>query len=204
MKTNAATPPGLRLEEFSGPDLGPWLDALGALRIAVFRDFPYLYDGSLEYERDYLATYLRSATCRVVLALTESDELVGATTCVALEEEIDAFKAPFVEAGIDPGKVLYFGESIVLPEWRGRGLGREFFVRREAHARRLRLPITAFCAVDRPAGHPLCPPGYRPLDPFWQRLGYTRQPGMRAVLGWKEIGEASESPKALTFWTKGL
>jgi hypothetical protein len=26
-----------------------------SLRIAVFRDWPYLYDGSLEYEREYLA-----------------------------------------------------------------------------------------------------------------------------------------------------
>ena len=30
---------------------------LARLRIGVFREFPYLYDGSLDYERDYLADY---------------------------------------------------------------------------------------------------------------------------------------------------
>ncbi len=43
-----------QLRQLHGQELGPWLDVLGKLRIRVFREFPYLYDGSLEYERDYL------------------------------------------------------------------------------------------------------------------------------------------------------
>ena len=33
------------------------LDDLARLRIAVFRDWPYLYDGDVDYERDYLTAY---------------------------------------------------------------------------------------------------------------------------------------------------
>ena len=47
----------LRLQNFHGPELEPHLDALGTLRIAVFREYPYLYDGSLEYEREYLRSH---------------------------------------------------------------------------------------------------------------------------------------------------
>jgi hypothetical protein len=31
---------------------------LAQLRITVFREFPYLYDGDLAYEQNYLRTYL--------------------------------------------------------------------------------------------------------------------------------------------------
>ena len=36
------------------------MEALAAQRIRVFREFPYLYDGDVGYEREYLATYVHS------------------------------------------------------------------------------------------------------------------------------------------------
>lgn len=44
----------LRVAPLTGTDMVPALDALARLRIAVFRDWPYLYDGTIEYERRYL------------------------------------------------------------------------------------------------------------------------------------------------------
>src|SRR5205823_1884427 len=96
----------------------------------------------------------------------------------------------------------YFGESILLPQLRGRGIGKEFFKRREAHAQKLGFKWTAFCAVDRSADHSLRPMDYSPLDEFWISRGYTKQLGLQATFVWKEIGEDTESPKVLTFWTK--
>jgi GNAT superfamily N-acetyltransferase len=192
----------LAIHEISGAGLAPLIDALGSLRIRVFREYPYLYDGSLEYEREYLGVYQRCARSRIVLAVAADGRLVGATTCMPLADEAAEFRKPFLDAGLAVDAWLYFGESIVLPEWRGRGLGREFFARREEHARRLGMTGTAFCAVERPADHPLRPPGYRPLDGFWAARGYVKQPSMQASFPWKEITEESESVKTLTFWTK--
>jgi GNAT superfamily N-acetyltransferase len=192
----------LAILEIDGTELSPWLDALGELRIRVFREYPYLYDGSLRYEREYLGIYQQCGRSRIVLVTTPDGSLIGATTCMPLADETAEFQAPFLKTGIDVNRCLYFGESIVLPEWRGLGLGREFFARREAHARRLGLGTTTFCAVDRPENHPLRPAGYRTLDEFWNGLGYAKQTGLQAVFPWKEIGEACESPKTLTFWTK--
>jgi len=192
----------LTIREIDGPELKPWLDALGGLRIRVFREYPYLYEGSLEYERDYLRVYQNCGRSRLVLVTDAGGALVGATTCMPMAEESPEFQTPFLKACIDVNGILYFGESIVLPEWRGYGLGKEFFIRREAHARRLGLATTTFCAVDRPDNHPLRPAGYRPLDEFWKARGYTKQPGLKTEFSWKETGEESESPKTLTFWTK--
>jgi GNAT superfamily N-acetyltransferase len=191
----------LRLQNFHGHELEPHLDALGALRIAVFREYPYLYDGSLEYERDYLRVYLCSKGSLVVLAF-DGDRVVGATTCLPMLDEGPEFQAAFVKAGYDLSTICYFGESILLPQYRGKGIGKAFFTRREAHVQALGLKLSTFCAVDRPADHPLRPTGYRPLDDFWRSLGYTKRPELQAIFEWKEIGEEIESPKTLTFWTK--
>jgi GNAT superfamily N-acetyltransferase len=191
----------LRLQNFHGPELEPHLDALGTLRIAVFREYPYLYDGSLEYERDYLRVYLRSTGSLVVLAF-DDDRVVGATTCLPMLDEGPEFQAAFVKAGYDLSTICYFGESILLPEYRGHGVGKEFFVRREDHVQSLGLKLSTFCAVDRPADHPLRPAGYRPLDDFWRSQGYVKHPELQATFVWKEIGEENESPKTLTFWVK--
>ncbi len=190
------------IHELRGAELAPWLDALGELRIRVFRDFPYLYDGSADYERDYLRIYQETPASLVVLVIGLTGEVVGAATCLPLAAESPEFQQSFRKQGIDTSEILYFGESLLLPEWRGRGLGKLFFDRREAHAREAGLRITAFCAVDRPTDHPLCPAGYRPLDGFWQSRGYVKQPSLHTTFSWKETGEENESPKNLTFWTK--
>ena len=44
---------------FRGPEITPWLDDVARLRLAVFRDWPYLYEGDADYERDYLGAYAR-------------------------------------------------------------------------------------------------------------------------------------------------
>ncbi len=45
----------LRVEQLWGADIARHIDAIADLRIAVFRDWPYLYEGSREYEARYLA-----------------------------------------------------------------------------------------------------------------------------------------------------
>ena len=47
----------IEVRALRGAALEAALGHVAALRIAVFRDWPYLYDGTLDYERAYLATY---------------------------------------------------------------------------------------------------------------------------------------------------
>lgn len=191
----------LEIREVRGPELEPFVDGLGRLRIEVFREYPYLYVGSLEYEREYLKSYLNSPRSLVALVLDEG-QVVGATTCVPLADEGPEFQEAFLKAGFDLSGICYFGESLLLPRYRGQGLGKEFFRRREAHAQSLGAKITTFCAVDRPDDHPLRPTGYQPLDGLWKSQGYVKHPELQATFVWKELGEQEESPKTLTFWLK--
>lgn len=189
-------------EECHGEALRPHLRDLGRLRIAVFREYPYLYDGDPVYEEAYLKTYARSARSLVVL-LRSGNEIVGATTCLPMADESPEFQSPFVAGGYDPDEIFYLGESVILPAFRGRGAGQEFFRRREAHARRVgTFRYTTFCAVDRPVDHPRRPPGYEGLDEFWFRMGYRKHSALKCELEWKEIDEEVPSKKRLSYWLK--
>lgn len=186
-----------------GPDIGPWLADVARLRVAVFRDWPYLYEGDFDYERDYLAAYAASARSLFVLALDDG-QVIGASTGLPLLDDGEAFRQPFPGSDIEPGEVFYFGESVLLPEHRGRGIGHAFFDRREAHARALGgFRWTAFCAVDRAPDDPRRPAGYRGNEAFWQKRGYRRRAGMTMQLDWDEIGRGG-TPHALTFWLRSL
>ena len=187
-----------------GAEIAHWLPQLAALRIRVFREFPYLYDGSEEYERTYLYTYVNSDTSIAILAL-DGDEVVGASTGLALRDEDDAFVRPFAEAGYDPDTVFYCAESVLLPAYRGRGISRSFFNGRESHARGLPgMELISFCAVDRPVDHPRRPADYVPLDRVWARFGYRRRDCLRTSFDWRDLDEACSSPKPMVFYTKLL
>ncbi|WP_233498344.1 GNAT family N-acetyltransferase [Meiothermus sp. QL-1] len=193
----------VRVEVLEGAELEPLIPELARLRMAIFREWPYLYQGSLEYESRYLAKFVALPESTLVV-VRDGERVVGASTALPLREAEAEFQAPFVAAGLDPGAWYYFGESVLEPAYRGRGIGVEFFRRREARARALGYRQVAFCAVERPADHPLRPPDYVPLDGFWQRRGYTRRPDLRAYFAWQDLSEAQESLKPMVFWVKQL
>ncbi|MDI5985548.1 GNAT family N-acetyltransferase [Halomonas sp. M4R5S39] len=192
-----------RLTTCQGQAIAPHLAALARLRIRVFRDFPYLYDGDFDYESDYLRRYAECADSLFVLAF-DGDALVGAATGMPLAADVEAFRAPFERAGIEPATVFYYGESVLLPEYRGRGIGKAFMTERERHAAGQGFATVAFCAVERPDDHPRKPQGYVPLHGFWHSRGYERHPELATTFRWKDIGEPAETDKPMVFWLKSL
>ena len=169
-----------------GREIGRHLCDAARLRISVFREFPYLYDGCEEDESDYLAAYARCP--RGVLVLAEAGgKVIGVSTGLPLADADPAFREPFEQAGDNVADWFYCGESVIDPHWRGRGIGHRFFDCREAHARELGLLKVCFCAVERPGDHPLKPEDYRPNDPFWEKRGYRKRADLRCRFAWRQV-----------------
>ncbi len=193
----------MRVEVLTGAALDAALDDVARLRIAVFRAFPYLYDGSLDYERAYLETY-RSSPGAVLVGAFDGERLVGASTGTPMADHAEDFARAFAGQDLDLTTLFYCAESVLLPEYRGRGIGHRFFDLREHHARALGKTHAAFCSVSRPADHPLRPETYAPLDPFWRRRGYAPLPGAVAQFRWKDIDRTTETDHPLQFWIRRL
>ena len=194
----------LTFASYQGVEIAAVVEALGALRIAVFHDYPYLYEGSLDYEKDYLQIYVQSERA-FLFAVYDDGKMVGATTCIPLTDEAPEVRKPFEDAGYDISTIFYFGESILLSKYRGLGLGHRFFDEREAHARSFgTYLLSCFCSVDRDENHPAKPADYRPNDAFWIKRDYTKEPALQSKMEWPDIGETSSSSKKMIFWTKPL
>ena len=178
------------------------LGDLARLRIEVFREWPYLYDGELAYERRYLAAYAAPSAC--VVGAFDGDAMVGAATAAPMEDHASEFGAAAAALGRPPEAVWYLAESVLLPTWRGRGLGHRFFDLREAAGCEAGRAVAAFCAVRRPADHPMRPAGARDLAPFWRARGYAPVPGGEVRFAWRDLGRAAETEKALDLWARPL
>lgn len=186
-----------------GAELEANLDGVARLRIAVFRDWPYLYDGTLEYERDYLTTY-RDNPGALLVGAFDAGILVGASTSTLMEDHAQEFAAPFRDFDVPMNSILYGAESVLLPAYRRQGIGHRFFDLREDHARGMGRSHIAFCSVLRPDTHPLRPETYHTNDAFWMGRGYAPLPGILAEFAWKDVGDTGESVKPLQFWMRKL
>lgn len=193
----------IRVARLTGAALADALQGVARLRIAVFRDWPYLYDGDAAYEARYLQTYRDSADA-VLVAAHDDDRLIGAATGTPMEDHADDFAAALAGKDVPLSRIFYCAESVLLPAYRGHGIGHAFFDAREAHARALGRSHAAFCAVIRPGEHPMKPDSYRALDAFWRKRGYAPLPDAVAHFRWKDIDRDAESDHALQVWMRAL
>ncbi|WP_417725924.1 GNAT family N-acetyltransferase [Roseovarius sp.] len=193
----------IRVERLTGAALAAALPDVARLRIAVFRAYPYLYDGDAAYEERYLQVYRDSADA-ILVGAYDGARLIGAATGAPMEDHAGDFGAAFAESGLALDRIFYCAESVLLPAYRGRGIGHRFFDLREAQARELGRDYAAFCSVIRPKGHPARPEGYQPLDGFWRKRGYEPLDGAVATFNWRETGAQSESAHDLQVWMRAL
>lgn len=179
------------------------LDELARLRIVVFREWPYLYDGTLDYERSYLAHFVEDERAILVVARS-GGKVIGAATASPMSSQDKAFIEPVRAVGLEIDKLCFFGESVLLPEFRGCGIGHAFFDHRERQARELGASAACFCAVVRPAAHPLRPHDARDLSAFWRKRGYRPIDGALGHYDWKDIDQPTESRHPMQFWLRDL
>jgi len=193
----------LTVLSLTGPEILDRLDDLARLRMTVFAEWPYLYDGDADYEAGYLHEFA-GAEGGVLVAAFDGARVVGAATASPMGAQKAEFQQPFRDRGLDVERLFYFGESVLLSGYRGHGIGHAFFDHREAQAVRCGASAATFAAVIRAADHPARPAGYRPLDAFWRKRGYEPVEGFVTHFDWKDHDEEGESPKPMQCWMRDL
>jgi GNAT superfamily N-acetyltransferase len=191
----------------TGDALRAAIPDLAQLRCTVFAQWPYLYHGDPSYESDYLRDFAVAPGAVLIAALArtgDGERIVGIATASPMSGQKAEYQAQFTERGIDVSTLYYFGESVLLAEYRGQGLGHAFFDQREEQARLHGAKAATFCGVIRPVDHPAAPADYSPLDTFWRKRGYEMIPGLIANFSWKDIGDAEQSDKRMQYWLKAL
>ncbi|MGD9593120.1 MAG: hypothetical protein AB7V32_11425 [Candidatus Berkiella sp.] len=194
---------GLEIAVFKGKQTHQHIDKLAHLRINVFKEYPYLYDGSLDNERTYLKTYTECDES-ILIVIFDNKEIVGASTAIPLAFETPECQQPFIENNLPISDIFYFGESVLLPAYRHRGVYKHFFSQREKAAKDYGSKQAAFCAVLRDENDTRKPMDYVPLNDIWHHFGYQQHPKLLAYYEWLEVNQSQKTKKPMTFWMKTL
>lgn len=175
------------------------------MRMEVFREYPFLYEGDLDYEMRYLEKKYTTMKNGIVVAVFDDKKLIGVSTGYPFEYEIKELQDVFTKAGREPKEYFCFGESVLNKNYRGLGIGKTFFKEREAHVQNLgKYSGICFFTIVRPEDDPRRPADYRPLKPFWEKQGYREHQELKGSVAYQEIGETEETPKEMVFWIKLL
>jgi GNAT superfamily N-acetyltransferase len=187
----------------TGAAIADVLDSLATLRLAIFPEYPYLYQGRREDELTYLGTYAEAPDACVILAY-DGHTVIGAATGMPIIHEDAQMLNAFAGASFSLNEVYYVGELLFRPAYRNCGLGQKLLDRLESHIRSLGRYRTLTCAtVERPDDHPLRPLNYIPITRFLARTGFDRLTGVATSFMWRETdGVKRDHP--MQFWIKEL
>ncbi|MDA8226695.1 MAG: GNAT family N-acetyltransferase [Desulfitobacterium hafniense] len=187
----------------TGASITDVLDDLTTLRLGIFSEYPYLYQGKREDELKYLATYAEVPDACTILAY-DGLTVIGAATGMPLIHEDAQMLDAFAGTTFPLNQVYYVGELLFRPAYRNCGLGQKLLDRLESHIQSLGSYRKLTCAtVERPDDHSLCPSDYIPITRFLARTGFARLSGVTTSFMWREIdGVKRDHP--MQFWIKDL
>ncbi len=191
-----------------GAEIAPFIREVAGIRIRGFRAFPYLYEGSLDYEEKYLEMYATEGRAMLVRAM-DGEKTVAIATATPLHCSCDIVAdAPVLmrRAGFAPETFFHYAEIIVLPEYRGRGIARMIYAEREKTARGFGFTNLCLASVVRAEDHPLKPRDYVPAERVWIKDGFQPTEAY-FTYDWPTIqadGSVREEANPMRFWTRAL
>jgi GNAT superfamily N-acetyltransferase len=194
----------IHVRAFVGPALKAYLHSIAKLRIDVFREYPFLEEPDLRRETEELKRYLTSKAAIGVLVF-DNTTLIGVSLGIPLNLAQKEIQKPFLDRFQDISTYFYFGESVLLKQYRSRGIGHHFFDVRETHVRNLKQ-YRHICFFDpaRAEMDSQKPADFLSLHDFWRKRGYVHCPDLRCTLTWRDLHKEMETEKSLSFWVKDL
>ena len=101
-----------KLEVVKGKEILRYLNELSHLRMAFYREYPYLYSASKEAEAKYFQMFAASEESRAVVA-KEGNKVVGAIIGMPLSEMKEKFREPYNKKGKQVDSIYYLADILV-------------------------------------------------------------------------------------------
>ena len=198
----------MEIKLVTGKEICTYLDIVATMRLQYFREFPYLYEGSLEAEKNYIRKLALIPDALLTVALMD-EKVIGFCTGVPLKSDYDSIKEAktlFINEGVDPTPYFYYGEMIVLPAFRNAKTLLSMAQAQDAWCKARGFIFSCFLTVMRKLNDLRFPKKYRSLEPIWLRGGYKRMQ-LSIFLQWPTIqldGSVEEKVNELEFWEKKI
>ena len=199
----------LEYKTFKGKEIIDYIDLVSQFRIENFKEFPYLYKGNMEYEREYLEGFSSNLESRLILVY-ENKNVIGISTSLPFLSEYDILEdgpSLFKSMGKNPRDFFYFGEVIISSNFREKGICKEIFRIQEKIAKQLNYKDICFLTVVRDRNDPRMPINYSNPSSIWDSLGYKPIEEKTLNFEWPTIhidGTVKNIENPMKFWLKEL
>lgn len=193
---------------YFGKDVLPHIPIVSKMRILEFENYPYLYIGNEEYEKEYLLGFSKDPHSCLAIA-RDGEEIVGMATAMPLKSEADILKEAeelFSVSGYRPEDFFYFGEFIVLEKYRGKGIARKLEQDLLNFAKKWNFPKACLSVVVRDENDSRKPVGYISGNSTWTKMGY-KEIDLKINYHWptiQEDGEIKDILNEMVFWIKDI
>ncbi|QVL55435.1 MAG: GNAT family N-acetyltransferase [Simkaniaceae bacterium] len=194
----------IELFQLIGNKILPYIAEIAKLRIQIFHEWPYLYEGCLEYEKKHLQTYTKTQESLVIIA-KHGNRIIGAVTGVPAKDSMQEVQKALENASFPLETTYYLGEILLLDEYRGSGIGSQLYRFFEDSVRKKnRYHTVVLCEINRSDTDKRKPLSYEGLDVFWHHFQYKRSAKIKTSFSYQEIGSDKETPHPMVFWEKHL
>lgn len=196
------------IEILTGKDVQKYIVLLSRLRVNNFKEYPYLYEGSVEYEKQCMQGYISCPRCVFTIAKVDG-KIAGVLTGIPLVSDssigTEAEKI-FKLNNLNPSEYYYYGEIFVLKKFRNLAVVASLFTAQNSKAKDLGYKYAVMLTVVRQENHPLKPKKYKSLDQLWARAGFSKM-DLTINCRWPTIrpdGSIEDINNLLEFWMKKL
>lgn len=173
-----------------------YLAQLAEMRIQVFREYPYLYEGNLDYEFDYLERYVQCPSAILLALLDSAGQAWGVCTGIPLIHEDPVLSAP-IPGNHQSG--FYIGEVLILPQARGQGWGAKLLEAIIDLSQKLGFKQHYLYTVVEPAHNR--PPHYHSPAKLWRKIGFEPTP-IQCSFEWKRWDQEHPQNHTMELWQR--
>lgn len=184
------------------------IDQLACMRITAFKEFPYLYEGSKQYELEYLNEYQQKAIDGFLVQAWDKQNLVGILTGCALTSDIEIVRDGarlLANQNVSIQNYYYIGEAIITPEYQGKKILPHMLWKLGKTVVSLgKYSSLCFLTVIREDNDSRKPELYKPTEPLWLKLGCQKRADIRCSFEWPTImtdGSVQNIFNDVEFWT---
>jgi hypothetical protein len=191
------------MEILQGKQIIPYVKDIAMLRLTAFREYPYLYEGTMEGEKNYLKIYTDAEDGIAVIA-KDQGKIIGAITGLPLKDAPDMFSSIFKQHQIPLDPIFYLGEIVLLKQYRGKRIAFLIGATFEKQVKKMgRYKQLAICEIKRAEDDPKRPADYIPSTTVTNKK-FIEQPDLVSTFSWKEIGDRKETAHRMVYFLRDL
>ena len=184
-----------------GGQIAEMIPTIAQLRITSFKGYPYLYNGTLESEYEYLETYKNNEHALVVYG---DDPRKGLMQGAPLTAIFPSATPIFEAAQLNP-EYFYYCEEIILPLDK-MTLILQMFAAVEDQAKKWGYKNVCLITHKGQENHSLKPDNYQSVEPLFEKIGFikTHLSMQDTYSTFCQDGSVQQREHEFVFWIKKL